>query len=366
MILYSLLARVVLQRPAPANPRRVLLVLPCCIGDVIQATATLQALRRAYPQAHITWAVGSWSAQAITGHDMLDAVLDTGPQANPARTPGGLLRLARQLRAGCFDVAVSLVRSPLMGLALWLAGIPNRAGLDSAGRGFAYTVRVPHDPAARRHEAEIYLDVARALGLDTTDCRANVPVREADAQRVRERLAALGISGPYVVLNPAGGSNPGMEMSVKRWPPASFAALAARLAAELDVQPLLLAGPGDEPIVRAVQAHAERPLPELVGALTFGEIAALAREAQLYVGNDTGLTHLAAAAGGRAVMIFGPSDPARYAPFTPDSLALWQPSPLVSGGVAAGVPPGWTWKTHGIGLEDAAQRILEFARRSPA
>lgn len=366
MILYSLLARAFPQRAAPADPRRVLLVLPCCIGDVIQATATLQALRRAYPQAHITWAVGSWSAPAIAGHDLLDAVLDTGPAANPARTPGGLLRLARQFRAGRFDLAVSLVRSPLIGVALWLAGIPHRAGLDSAGRGFAYTVRASVDPAARRHEAEIYLDVARALGLDTTGCRANVPVHDADAQRVRQRLAALGIDGPYIVLNPAGGSNPGMEMSVKRWPPASFAALAARLASELDAQPLLLAGPGDEPIVQAVQSHAAQPLPQLVGALSFGEIAALARDARLYVGNDTGLTHLAAAAGGRAVMIFGPSDPARYAPFTPDSLALWQPSPLVSGGVAAGVPPGWTWETHGIGLDAAAQRILEFARRSPA
>lgn len=363
---YALLARAFARRAAPADPRRVLLALPCCIGDVIQATATLRALRRAYPQAHITWAVGSWSAPAIAGHDLLDAVLDTGPAANPARTPGGLLRLARQFRAGRFDLAVSLVRSPLMGVALWLAGIPHRAGLDSAGRGFAYTVRAPLDPAARRHEAEIYLDVARALGLDVRECWANVPVSEADTQRVRQRLAGLGVSGPYVVLNPAGGSNPGMEMSVKRWPPANFAALAARLATALDAQPVLLAGPDDEPIVRAVQAHAGQTLPQLVGTLSFGEIAALARDARLYIGNDTGLTHLAAAAGGRAVMIFGPSDPQRYAPFTPDSLALWQPSPLVSGGVAAGVPPGWTWETHGIGLEDAARRILDFARHSPA
>ena len=62
---------------------RILLVLPCCIGDVILATAGLRALRRAYPDARIAWAVGSWSKAAVEHHPDLDAVLDCGAAALP-------------------------------------------------------------------------------------------------------------------------------------------------------------------------------------------------------------------------------------------------------------------------------------------
>lgn len=360
MNIYALLVRLFPQRPPPAAPRRIVLALPCCIGDVVLATAALQALRRGCPQAHIAWAVGSWSKGVLEGHPLLDTLLDTGPAALPVRTPVGLARFVRQLRSGQYDLLVSLVRSPLMSLAALLSGIPHRAGLDSAGRGFGYTVRVRLDPDRPRHEADIYLDVARALGLDAAGCRANIPVQTADQEAARARLAALGIRPPFLVLNPAGGRNPGMALAAKRWPPAHFAALAERLARRLGAQPLLLAGPGDEAIVAAVQAHLSAPIPAIVGGLTFGQIAGLASLAQVYIGNDTGLTHLAAAAGAPTVMIFGPSDPVRYAPFTDRSLALWQPTAVPRGGVAAGAPPAWNWARDGIGVDEVEARVIAF------
>jgi ADP-heptose:LPS heptosyltransferase len=373
MIPYRLLVTLFPTRPAPTHPRRIVLVLPCCIGDVVLATATLKALRRGYPGAHITWAVGSWSKGVIERHNLLDAVLDSGPEALPVRSITGMRRFVRQLRAGNFDLAVSLVRSPLMSLALLLSGIPHRAGLDSAGRGFGYTVRVPVNPHVPRHEAEIYLDVARALGLDTTDCWANVPIAEADLQRVQTRLAERGVRAPFIVVNPAGGRNPGMAMDSKRWPPEHFARLAERLLEPSPPPPLpqgegrqsrthvvLLGGPGDEPIVNAVQTAMSRPAAAFVGELSFGEIAALATQAVVYIGNDTGLTHLAAAAGAKTAMIFGPSDPARYAPFAPNATALWRPTALRSEGVSAGAPPEWSWERDGISVDEVEKKITQF------
>ena len=382
---YRFLASVFPTRPAPASPRRIVLILPCCIGDVVLATAALQALRRGWPEAHITWAVGSWSKGVVEHHDLLDDVLDCGPEALPVRSAAGMLRFARQLRAGNFDLAVSLVRSPLMSIALLLSGIPHRAGLDSAGRGFGYTVRAPVDPNAPRHEAEIYLDVARALGLDASNCRANVPVRDTDRQRVRALLDARSVDRPFIVLNPAGGRNPGMVMDSKRWPPENFARLAEHLTprpslhamgsepsppAPLpegegrkqagDCRVVLVGGPGDEAVVRAVQERMAVAALALVGELSFGEMAALAALALVYIGNDTGMTHLAAAAGAKTVMILGPSDPARYAPFAPQAIALWKPAALRSGGVAAGAPSDWNWERDGIGVEEAAAQVSRF------
>ncbi|MBC7870704.1 MAG: glycosyltransferase family 9 protein [Chitinophagaceae bacterium] len=345
------------KRKPPPHPARIVLILPCCIGDVVMATATLKALRRGYPNAHITWAVGSWSRKAIEDHDLLDDLLDTGEATLPVKSWEAMRHFARQLRAGEFDLAVSLVRSPLMSAAVLLSGIPYRAGLNSAGRGFGYNIRAKINPAVSRHEGEIYLDVARALKLDTADCYANVPVRLAYRAKIR---GLTGAQGRYIVLNPAGGQNPGMMMDAKRWPPAHFAALADRLSAQTGARIVLIGGPNDHAISEAVLAAMTTPALDFTGKFSFGEIAALAAESLLYVGNDTGLTHFAAAAGAKTVMILGPTDPARYAPFTPNSHALWKPTALPVGGVASGVPADWDWARDGISIDEAFERIMDF------
>lgn len=348
------------------QPGRIVLILPCCIGDVVLATATLKALRRAYPTAHITWAVGTWSRPAIENHDLLDALLDTGPDALPVKSLAGFQRFVGQLRAGNFDLAVSLVRSPLMSAAVWLSGIPHRVGLDSAGRGFGYNLRVPVNPESPQHEARIYLETVRALGHTTANSFANVPVHAQDAASIQALRRENALTGPYLVLNPAGGNNPGMVMDSKRWPPQNFAQLGDRLAQKLNADGLILiGGPKDAPLLDQVAAQLQTRHLSLPGRLSFGQIAALAKQAKLYIGNDTGLTHLAAAAGAKTVMILGPSDPRRYAPFGPQSLALWKPIPLKSGGVAAGPPPDWHWERDGLSVQDAEAQILAFLEKQP-
>jgi len=345
------------KRKPPLHPARIVLILPCCIGDVVMATATLKALHRGYPNAHITWAVGSWSRKAIEDHDLLDDLLDTGKDALPVKSRAAMRQFVGQLRAGDFDLAVSLVRSPLMSAAVLMAGIPYRAGLNSAGRGFGYNIRAKVDPAVSRHEGQIYLNVARALKLDTSDCYANVPVRLAHRTKIR---GLIGAHGKYIVLNPAGGQNPGMMMDAKRWPPTNFAALADRLAAQTGSRIVLIGGPNDHAISEAVLAAMTAPALDFTGKFSFGEIAALAADSLLYVGNDTGLTHFAAAAGAKTVMILGPTDPARYAPFTSDSLALWKTIALPAGGVASGIPQDWDWARDGITVDEAFDQIMAF------
>lgn len=200
-----------------------------------------------------------------------------------------------------------------------------------------------------RHEAEIYLDVARALGIDPAGCWANVPVR-----------APSPVAGDYLVINPAGGRNPGMTLDAKRYPPDQLAALANRLSAALDARVIVIGGRDDQPLVEAVAGALDQPPETFAGTLTFAQIAALARGARLYIGNDTGLTHLAAAAGAQTVMILGPTDPRRYAPFAPNAIALWKPTVVSPLGVASGVPVDWDWARDGIGVDEAERQIMIF------
>lgn len=346
--------------PELVHPNRIIIIRPCCIGDVVLATAALQAVRRAYPHAHITFAIGSWSKRAIAHHPAIDDWLDTGSAAMPVKSLRGFWRMMRDLRVGRFDWCISLVRSPLMSAAVGLSDIPVRAGMDSNGRGFGYNIRLPVNPAEARHEADLYLGVVRLLGIDSTDCYTHIPVLEVDRVAVRHRLAEKGITGKYIVLNPTGGNNPGMTMASKRWPPRHFATLADSLAQHYAVQIVLLGGPNDGTIVQAVQARLQTPTISFLGSLSFPQIGALAAQSDLYIGNDTGLTHLAAASGAQTVMILGPSDPQRYAPYTANSLALWKPTEIQGGGVAQSATNQWNWERDGITPEEALVQIHQF------
>lgn len=327
------------------------------------ATPVLRALRRAYPTAHLTWAVGGWSKSVIERHPDLNAILDTGAAALPVKSVGGFWRFVRQLRAGNFDLAVSLVRSPLMSAAIALSGIPHRAGLDSDGRGFGYTVRAPIAPSEERHESEIYLDVARALTIETQGLWASIPIHPNDLAAARALLETLGVKTPFLLMNPAGGSNPGMIFDAKRYPPPMFAILAQGLSQALNLPLVLIGAKSDAPILEAVQNALLKTVPAIVGGLSLPAAAALAAQAALYVGNDTGLTHLTAASGAKTVMLMGPTSPKRYAPYTQDSLVLWKPATIAHGGVAASDGSAWDWARDGISPTDAQSQILAWLQR---
>jgi heptosyltransferase-2/heptosyltransferase-3 len=344
----------------PHSPRRIVFILPCCIGDVVLATATLQAIRNAWPEASITWAISSWARPVIESHPLITDVLDTGAAALPTESPLDVVRFARALRRGRYDLAVSLVRSPTMSAAVALSGIPRRAGLDSAGRGFGYNIRAPIDPNAPRHEADVYLDVARALDVDVSGVAPNIPVHPADQDAVQALLEEHGVDR-YLVVNPAGGRNPGMDLEIKRYPPAQMAELAARLAADLAASVVLLGGPADGPLLDEVAAALPHPPAlKLAGRLSFGQIAALAHDSLFYLGNDTGLSHLAAATGAKTAMVFGPTDPARYGPYNEEAIALWKPVAVTRRGVADGAPEEFDWAEDGIRVEDAEALIYQF------
>jgi ADP-heptose:LPS heptosyltransferase len=342
---------------------RIVIVKPCCIGDVIFATSLLSALRRGYPDSSIDWIVGSSAIAALRTHPDLNRVIDSGPLANPASRPASFLGLVRLLRAGKYDLAIVPDRSPLMGLAILASGIKQRAGLDSAGRGFTYNVKAPVDPDVVRHEAKIYLDIAQMLGLNTDNCWANVPPDPVALTTVQDTLRAHhAIGKPLIVVHPGGGVNAGMTMTQKRWPSDRFAVLADRIAARLDAQIILIGANSDQSALAAVKQKLQHSAIDLSNQLSLAEIGALASIAALYIGNDNGVGHLAAASGGKVLMIFGPSDPRRYAPFVPANRAqiAWRPVALPERGVSGGTPVTFDWERDGVSVDEAWQAALKL------
>lgn len=356
--IYRLLCRVFPVRQPPADVQRIVVVLPCCIGDVVMGTAILPALRQLYPRAHITWAVGDWSHAALMGHPLLDELLNLGAGAFPSDWGA----FVRQLRAGHYDLAVSLSRSPRIGAALWAAGIPYRAGLNSDGRGFGYNIRADIRPQDVAHEVDIYLRVGAALGADVRACLPSIPIDEQATTDALNLLALHGVTGRFLVVNPSGGTNPGATLGSKRYPPPQLAYMVNLLASVVGVSHVLIvAAPQDAALAEAVRAELWRlGVVVFAGALTFPQVAGLALLSVGYIGNDTGLTHYVAAAGIPTAMMMGPTSPARYRPYAPNGLALWKAFDVPNEGVSAALPTRFDWERHGVSPSDAAPWLIRF------
>lgn len=285
---------------------RIAVLKPCCLGDVIMSTAAVASLRARYPHAHLTYVTGAWSAPAVESSPLLNAVLQW--EWSPESRLRAFWRLLRLLRSGRYHAALVLDRSPLLGLAAWLAGIPVRAGMDAQGRGFSLTHPATATPG--RHEAQLYLDAAAALGADPTQGRLSFTPTPADAAWA---AATLG-DAPWVSVHPGGGVNPGSTLTGKRWAPARFAELIARLRAA--GHPVLLVGSPHDALPPVADPPGAAPLLDLTGRTTLGQLGAALARCRLFVGNDTGPMHLAVAVGVPVVAVFGPSRPAWYRPFT--------------------------------------------------
>jgi ADP-heptose:LPS heptosyltransferase len=349
--------RVVMETTAISNPKRIVLIRPCCIGDAVMATAALSALRETYPDAHISWVAGPWSARAIAHHPALDEIVDTGVDM-PLKSVTGFMRLVGLLRAGNYDMAISLVRSPLMSLAARLSEIPVRAGLDSGGRGFGYNLRVPVDPDAPEHESEIYLRVVSAGAGREVQAYANLPVTDVASETVRTRLESQQVLRPFIVAHPGGGVNPGARFEVKRFPLQQFAEMLNRVAKAWGASVILLGGPGDAELVAEVARGLKAQHVQWVDRLAFPEIGALAAQALVYIGNDSGLTHLAAASGAKTVMLMGPTDPRRYAPYAPGSIAVCVHGKQVTAYSVSQTNP-LAWQDICVSVESAVKAIVE-------
>jgi lipopolysaccharide heptosyltransferase II len=302
-------------------------IKPCCLGDLLMTTPLLEVIRHAYPEASITYVAGTWSKVIPEHHPAVNAVIDCGTVGIPGRySLNDYMKFAGLLRRHHFDLAFVLDRSPLLTLLPWLAGIPRRVGPDSLARGFSLTDRVPvsSSPDRLQHQAEIYLDLARAIGL---------PI---DAPRMRfepgpeERQTVSPPSRMRVALFTGGGSNPGMELTAKRWPLERYQELAQKLISELDAQILLIGGPGDVALNQQLLADLHAPgdaVIDITGKTSIGELAAQLEQCDLFIGNDSSPMHLAAAVNIPVIAIFGPTSPQEYGPYPlddPQHIAIWR------------------------------------------
>jgi ADP-heptose:LPS heptosyltransferase len=268
----------------------ILIIKLAALGDFVQAFGPFAAIRAHHPGAAITLLTTPPFAELARRSPWFDRVWEDGrPRSTDLR---GNLALARRLRQARFDRVYDLQTSSRSSRYRWFTG--GRPEWSGIARGASH----PHANPARdlMHTAERQAEQLRVAGI------TDFPL--PDLSWLDADLSGLALPRRFALLIPgASPSRPG-----KRWP--GFPALAAGLG----MPAVVAGGPAERPLAEEIRATAPDAV-DLTGRTGLFELASLARRAAVAVGNDTGPTHLAAAAGCPTLALFGDeSDPALCAP----------------------------------------------------
>jgi heptosyltransferase-2 len=294
--------------------KRILVLRYRFIGDTILTVPFLRNLRRAEPEAFIAWVVAPGSAEVIKGIPYVDELIYWDPPTIHAdsrsthRTWQQKLAFIRELRSRSFDTVYVLKRSLSSALMAWFTGAPKRVGFATEGRGLLLTTRVPYDHD--RHEVLNFLEVLRADGVPVVDDHLECWTTPAEQAEAAALLAAAGVGEqPILALHPFG------SIYEKTWPLECFADAARQLAATHGLVPVVLGAPGDREIYVSGRQLFPPGTGDLVGRCGIRTSVAVLQRAALFLGNDSGVMHLAAAAGVPLLALFGPTSPQRFGPW---------------------------------------------------
>lgn len=288
--------------------RRALVIKLRYVGDVLLASEVPRALKAALPGVQVTMAVMQGTEAVLKRNPHVDDVLTVDRSSFWTQA-----EFFREIRRREFDCVVDLTGNDRSEFACLLSGAPVRIGFRE-GRRWRARLAYTHEydlHLGSLHRVERDLGVLGAIGIRIA---GEAPVlhlsreEEAAAERLLARLHIDPDRGPMVMLHP------GARYWFKTWPPERFAALANRLIEQRHATVLIGGGPQEQPIAKAIEVMAHPSIVSLVGAIDLREYAALVKRCALFVGNDNGAMHIAAAVGTPVVGLFGPSDPVQWAP----------------------------------------------------
>jgi len=280
------------------------------VGDAIMALPALRAVRTRFPEAEITILARPYVAFLYKNQQVCDNMIFVDYKRD----------MVGEIHAQKFDVALLLQNAFEAAWFAWRAGIPERIGYARDGRSLLLTkaVPVPKPGEIPSHEQYYYLELLRRAGwLDTLPneffITLNVP--EETRRRAAEFLLSNVVRPDSFRIAIGAGASYG---SAKCWPPDRFAELANRLQVQQPGVDVILFGTRAEaPVSSAIAAGMRFPPIDLTGKTAIDDLPALLSQCHLFIGNDSGAMHVAAAVGLPVVAVFGPTDPFGTAPVTP-------------------------------------------------
>jgi heptosyltransferase-2 len=300
-------------------PKRILVIRQHHqMGDMLLATPAFRAIKETFPGVELGVLTSRINRDVLLNHPYVDNV-----HTYSNRNPLGLVALIGAMRRCRYDMVIVLHTVSFSFTSAWLAlasGARLRVGSTSAPFGNSlsrsfYNLELPlptEEELRGMNEAEHNLYPLRALGVDTDNLAPVITPSHSEATWAREFVERHRKPGTLAII-----VHPGAGKAENIWPPAKFAEVANRLAHHTAITLFTVEGPRDAEPVAAFERLSETP-PVHIRQRSIGEVAAALRSADLVVCNDTGVMHVASAAGATTLAVFGPTDPVRWAPRCPN------------------------------------------------
>jgi len=290
------------------------------IGDSVMTIPALKHLRNTYPEASIYLHTRPWAEGVFRDADFLDGILLIEPTSSRL---GNILSQVRQLKKHAFDMLYLFPNSFESALVGKLAGIPELIGYSTEKRGIFLNqpVRVP-PWKNERHESEYYLSLIEPSATNTELSLPLLSVSDERRAKALDRLVTLGAdaSKPIIAFGP-GSTN----SLAKRWPAENFAKLSRLLHENLHANIVMLGSKEDAEVSSVIQKQSKGPLLELTGKTDLADATAILSAADLFISNDMGLAHIAAAVGTPTIVIFGPTNEKTTRPLGPHVEIIREP-----------------------------------------
>jgi heptosyltransferase-1 len=296
--------------------RRILIIKPSAVGDVVRALPVLTALRRRWPQAHIAWLVARHCSDVLIGHPALNQVIyfERKAYASVGRdlsVTRAFARFLAALRACRFQMVIDMQGLFRSGFFAWASGAEVRVGRGDARElaGLFYTHRAAVDER-RMHAAVLNAGMVAPLGVKAEPSTTDLYIPEEARAGARRTLCENGLpaGAPYVVIVP------GTNWQTKNWPAQRFGQVAAGLWQRFGLRSVVVGTASQRAMAEEVRRQEPTAI-DLCGASSLAELAALIEGARLVVANDSGPLHMADALDVPLVGIFGPTRAEVVGPF---------------------------------------------------
>jgi heptosyltransferase-2 len=300
----------------------ILVVVPSWIGDAVISLGALRVLKRTHPRSRMVALCRPSLVELYQTVREVDATLQYDPRGLD-RGLTGFRSAAERIRAGSFGICLLLPNAFRVAALARLAGIPERWGYATESRGFLLTRAVP--PAPRpfgRHQAFYYLELMNGLGFETSAPDVSLSISAGHRAKARALLEREGWDGRSALA----GIHPGATNSrAKIWSAVKFGQVMERLAASTGARVVILGGATESSLAREVESVLGKPAIQLQGKTSLGELLGVLAELSLFLSNDSGPMHLAAALGVPTLAVFGPTDPRETGPLGPRAKFVREP-----------------------------------------
>ena len=300
------------------NRRSVVIRAPNWLGDCVMSLPCLEALRDALPEARLLVACRDHLCACYEAHPAVAEIVSAPPAG--LASIGSFWRTARLLRKQRLEAGLLLTNSFSSALWLWLGGVKERIGFARDGRRLILTRPIsPMVNVLAAHQSEYYLHLAGQLGAKPQPRLPRLFVPAAGRDEAESLLRRTGVRDTYAVVAPVSAYGP-----VKDWPAEYFAWIVERLISEKGWDVLLVGSSGQQAVCERIASLSQQTAAcrgavrgrahAIAGATSLGCLFGILEQAALFLGNDSGGGHAAAALGVPTVVIFGITEPGRTRP----------------------------------------------------